>query len=81
VLTSVSRMAAATRSRLSGTFGNAANDLAPLPTSSVQAFKAYTTGAKLMSSQPIQAVALLHKGDAAGPQFRRCLGTPRAHRR
>jgi len=69
VLTTVSRLAAATRLRLSGTVGNATNDPAPLPTSSVQAFKAYSTGGKLMGSQPMQAVTLLERATQLDPNF------------
>jgi len=69
VLTTVSRLAAATRVRLSGTVGNAAMDPASLPTSSVQAFKAYLTGRKLMHSQPMQALAMLERATQLDPSF------------
>ncbi len=69
VLPTVSRLAAATRLRLSGTVGNATNDPAPLPTSSVQAFKAYSTGGKLMGIQPMQAVTLLSRATQLDPNF------------
>jgi serine/threonine protein kinase/tetratricopeptide (TPR) repeat protein len=69
VLTTVSRLAAATRLRLSGTVGNTVNDPAPLPTLSVQAFKAYSTGGKLMGAQPMQAVALLERATQLDPNF------------
>jgi eukaryotic-like serine/threonine-protein kinase len=69
VLTTVSRLAAATRLRLSGTVGDATNDPAPLPTTSVQAFKAYSTGGKLMSNQPMQAVTLLERATQLDPNF------------
>ena len=69
VLTTVSKLAAATRLRLSGTVGNTANDAAPLPTSSVQAFKAYSTGGKLMATQPMQAVTLLERATQLDPNF------------
>jgi tetratricopeptide (TPR) repeat protein len=69
VLTTVSRLAATTRLRLSGTGRKTANDPAPLPTSSVQAFKAYVTGTKLMSIQPMQAKALLQRATQLDPNF------------
>jgi eukaryotic-like serine/threonine-protein kinase len=69
VLTTVSRLAAATRLRLSGTVGNAAMDPAPLPTSSVQALKAFTAGAKLRHSQPMQASAMLGRATQIDPNF------------
>jgi tetratricopeptide (TPR) repeat protein/predicted Ser/Thr protein kinase len=69
VLTTVSRLAAATRLRLSGTAGNAAMDAVPLPTASVQAFKAFLAGSKIVHSQPAQASALLQKATQADPNF------------
>jgi eukaryotic-like serine/threonine-protein kinase len=69
VLPTVSRLAAATRLRLSGTVGNAAMDPAPLPTSSVQAFKAFTTGTKLLHGQPMQALAMLERATQLDPNF------------
>jgi len=69
VLTTVSRLAATTRLRLSGTAGNAAMDPAPLSTSSVKAFKAYLTGYKLMQSQPMQALAMLERATQLDPDF------------
>jgi Tfp pilus assembly protein PilF/predicted Ser/Thr protein kinase len=69
VLTTVSRLAAATRLRISGIAGDTPMDPAPLPTSSVQAFKAYTTGGKLMSAQPVQAVGLLERATQLDPNF------------
>jgi eukaryotic-like serine/threonine-protein kinase len=69
VLATVSRLAAATRLRLSGTVGNAAMDPAPLPTSSVQALKAFHTGTKLLHGQPIQALAMLQRATQLDPNF------------
>ncbi len=69
VLMTVSRLAAATRLRLSGTAGNAAMDAVPLPTASVQAFKAFLAGAKIVHSQPAQASALLQKATQTDPNF------------
>jgi predicted Ser/Thr protein kinase len=69
VLPTVSRLAAATRLRLSGTAGNAAMDAVPLPTASVQALKAFLAGSKIVHSQPAQASALLQKATQADPNF------------
>ena len=69
VLTVTSTLAAATRRRLSGSPANAAPDPAPLPTSSVQAFKAYATGYDLMHRQPLQALAMLQKATELDPNF------------
>jgi eukaryotic-like serine/threonine-protein kinase len=68
VLPTVSRISAATRLRLSGTAG-AALDPLPLPTSSVQAYKAYLTGYNLMHSQPMQALAAMQKATQFDPGF------------
>jgi eukaryotic-like serine/threonine-protein kinase len=69
VLTTVSRLAAATRLQLSGTTEGAARDPAPLPTQSVQSYKAYLTGYKLMHSQPVQALAMLQIATKTDPNF------------
>jgi tetratricopeptide (TPR) repeat protein len=69
VLTTVSRLAAATRLTLSGTAGKAAMDPAPLPTLSVQALKAFTVGDKLLHSQPMQASAMLQRATEIDPNF------------
>jgi tetratricopeptide (TPR) repeat protein len=61
VLTTLSKLTAATRVRLAGTAGNAEMETAPLVTSSVKAYKAYLTGYQLMHSQPLQALAMLEK--------------------
>jgi len=68
VLTTVSRLAANTRLRLSGNRA-AALDPAPLPTSSVQAYKAYLTGYSLVHSQPMQALAALKNATRLDPDF------------
>jgi len=69
VLPAVSSVAAATRLRLSGVAGNAPLDPAPLPTSSVQAFKLYITGTDLVHRQPLQAAALLRQAVQLDPNF------------
>jgi serine/threonine protein kinase/tetratricopeptide (TPR) repeat protein len=68
VLTTVSRLAAGTRLRLTGATG-APLDPVPLATSSVQALKAYFTGYNLMHSQPMQALAALQKATQLDPDF------------
>jgi len=69
VLTTVSRLAATTRVQLSGATEGAARDPAPLRTQSVQSYKAYLTGYKLMHSQPVQALAMLQLATKADPNF------------
>jgi len=69
VLTSVSKLAAATRLRLSGTTGNAPLDPAPLPTSSVQAYKAMATGYNLQTKQPMQALASFQRATQLDPNY------------
>src|SRR5438105_3385255 len=69
VLTTVSRLAAATRLRLSGTAGKAATDPAPLPTLSVQAFRAFASGDRILHSQPMQASTMLRRATQLDPNF------------
>ena len=69
VLTTVSKLAAATRLRLSGTTGNALLDPAPLSTASVQANKAFSTGYSLLDKQPMQAVAALQRATQLDPNY------------
>jgi serine/threonine protein kinase/tetratricopeptide (TPR) repeat protein len=69
VLPTLSKLAAATRLRLSGAAGSAALDPAPLPTSSVQAYKLYVTGFGLVHRQPVQAAALLRQAVQIDPNF------------
>ncbi len=69
VLTTVSKLAAATRLRLSGTTGNAPLDPAPLPTRSVQAYKAMDTGYNLQSKQPMQALAFFQRATQLDPNY------------
>ena len=69
VLTAVSGLAAATRLRLSGKNEQSGLEPAPLPTSSVQAFKAFLAGAKLLHHQPAQASALLQNATSLDPDF------------
>ena len=67
VLTTLAKIAAATRSRLSGNAGDTSTGPAALPTSSVQALKAYTTGLELLHSQPAQSAALLEQATQFDP--------------
>jgi serine/threonine protein kinase/tetratricopeptide (TPR) repeat protein len=69
VLTTVSRLAAGTRLRLSGISGAATTDLAVLPTTSVQAFKDYITGLRLLHSQTMQSATLLRRTTELDPNF------------
>jgi len=69
VLPTVSKLAAATRLRLSGAAGNASLDPAPLPTWSLQAYKSFVTGKKLISSQPIQSANILRRATQLDPSF------------
>ncbi|MGA7928270.1 MAG: serine/threonine-protein kinase, partial [Candidatus Sulfotelmatobacter sp.] len=69
VLPTVSKLAAATRLRLSGAAGNASLDPAPLPTSSLQAYKSFVIGEKLISSQPIQSAIMLRRATQLDPSF------------
>jgi serine/threonine protein kinase len=69
VLTTVSRLAAATRVRLSGNAANAAINPAPLHTSSVQALKAFIVGANSVHHQLTQASTMLRKATQLDPNF------------
>ena len=70
VMTTVSRLAAATRQRLSGNSGNPpASDPAPLPTTSLPAFKAYLMGVSLYHSQPRQSAAMLRRATELDPNL------------
>jgi serine/threonine protein kinase len=69
VLPTVSRLAAATRVRLSGASGNAAKDPVPLPTSSVQALKAFIVGTHSIHHQLIQASTMLRRATQLDPNF------------
>jgi len=69
VLPTVSKLAAATRLRLSGTAGKAAMDPAPLPTSSVQAFRAFVSAERILHSQPMQASTMLQRATQLDPNF------------
>jgi tetratricopeptide (TPR) repeat protein/tRNA A-37 threonylcarbamoyl transferase component Bud32 len=69
VLTTVSRLAAATRLRLSGAPENAALDPAPLPTASLQAFKLFITGDHLLMGEPTQSSAMLRRATELDPEF------------
>src|SRR5260370_590384 len=69
-MTPVSRLAAAPRQRLSGNSGNPpASDPAPLPTTSLPAFKAYLMGVSLYHSQPRQSAAMLRRATELDPNF------------
>jgi len=69
VLATVGRLASATRVRLSGAAGNAGTDAAPLPTSSVQAFKAFIAGTNVLHSQTTQASEMLRKATQLDRNF------------
>ena len=69
VLATVGRLAAATRVRLSGTSGNAGIDAGPLPTSSVQALKAFIAGTNSLHGQLKQASAMLRRATQLDPNF------------
>jgi eukaryotic-like serine/threonine-protein kinase len=69
VLPTVSKLAAVTRLRLSGAAENASLDPAPLPTSSVQAYKDFVIGDKLVSTQPIQSAIMLRRATQLDPSF------------
>ena len=69
VLAAVSRMAAATRARLSGASGKAALEPVVLATRSIQALKSYDAGTRLLSTQPVQALALLDKATSLDPDY------------
>jgi eukaryotic-like serine/threonine-protein kinase len=70
VMTTVSRLAAATRLRLSGNSGNlTASDPAALPTASLPTFKAYLMGVSLFHSQPRQSAALLRRATELDPNL------------
>ena len=69
LLPTVSSLAAATRVRLSGPGGNAAVDPAPLPTSSVQALKAFIVGAHSIHHQLLQASTMLRRATQLDPNF------------
>jgi serine/threonine protein kinase/tetratricopeptide (TPR) repeat protein len=69
VLAAVSRLAAATRVKLSGASGKAALEPVALATRSIQALKAYLAGNHLMATQPVQALALLDKATSLDPDY------------
>jgi serine/threonine protein kinase/tetratricopeptide (TPR) repeat protein len=69
VLATVGRLAAVTRVRLSGTAGNAGIDAGPLPTSSVQALKAFIAGTNSLHGQLTQASAMLRRATQLDPNF------------
>jgi serine/threonine protein kinase/tetratricopeptide (TPR) repeat protein len=69
VLTTVNRLAAATRLKISGKT-SAEVIPAPLPTPSLQAFKAYITGDKLRrNGQDLQAVTMFRNATELDPTF------------
>jgi serine/threonine protein kinase/tetratricopeptide (TPR) repeat protein len=68
-LATVSKVAAATRVQLSGGTRTTTTDAAPLLTSSIQAFKAYYEGAKLLHSDTIRSAALLRQATQLDPDF------------
>jgi predicted Ser/Thr protein kinase len=75
VMKAVSKVAATTRSRLSGASANVAADPSPLPTSSIQALEADIKGNTILESHPMQARAMLRSATQREPlaleRFRR----------
>ena len=69
VMSTVSKVAAATRLQLSRNSGNAAESPAALPTKSLPAFKAYLLGIRSVHSQPKQSADLLRKATELDPNF------------
>lgn len=69
VLTTVSKVAVRTRIRVGSAAGNAALDPAPLPTKSVEAYKAFTVGYDLLNKEPIQALAALQRATQLDPSY------------
>jgi eukaryotic-like serine/threonine-protein kinase len=68
-MTIVSRLGAATRLSFAGAPANTVLDPSPLPTSSIQAMKAYVTGTNLFSGQPMQARVVLRSATQIDPNF------------
>jgi eukaryotic-like serine/threonine-protein kinase len=70
VLTTSSKVAATTRSRLSGNTGSASMEPAPLPTLSVAALKAFNAGRKLHGDgQDQQASSMFERATQLDPNF------------
>jgi serine/threonine protein kinase/tetratricopeptide (TPR) repeat protein len=70
VLIKTANLAAVTRSRLSGAVGTVAADPAPLPTSSVEALKAFNAGEKLHESgQEKQSAPMFERATRLDPNF------------
>jgi eukaryotic-like serine/threonine-protein kinase len=66
-LATVSKLAAITRVRLSG--GTPMTDADALPTSSIEAFKAYYEGTKVLHEDTIRSAALLRQATKLDPAF------------
>jgi eukaryotic-like serine/threonine-protein kinase len=69
VLSTVSKLAAATRLQLSGAARNTTLDPAPLPTSSVEAYKDLLAADNLIYNRPMQASTILRKATQLDPNF------------
>jgi eukaryotic-like serine/threonine-protein kinase len=70
VILAASQLAAATRLRLSGNSTNSlGNAPAPLPTASLEAYKAYLVGRKLYETQMQQAATMLRRATQLDPNF------------
>jgi eukaryotic-like serine/threonine-protein kinase len=70
VMLAASQLAAATRLRLSGNSTNSlGNAPAPLPTASLEAYKAYLVGRKLYETQMQQAATMLRRATQLDPNF------------
>ncbi|MBZ5688717.1 MAG: tetratricopeptide repeat protein [Acidobacteriia bacterium] len=69
VMATVNQLAAATRLQLSGDSGYPPASPAPLPTTSLPAYKAFLMGATLVHSQPQQSADLLRRATELDPNF------------
>jgi eukaryotic-like serine/threonine-protein kinase len=67
-LATVSKVAAATRVRLLGGTSTT-TDAAPVPTSSIEAYKAYYEGTKILHEDTIRSAALLRQASKLDPAF------------
>ncbi len=69
VMTTASRLAGTTRVRLSGGSDKGAADLAPLPTRSLQAYKAFLAGENIITSDPVQGRESFRRATKLDPDF------------
>jgi tetratricopeptide (TPR) repeat protein len=69
VMATTAGLAGTMRSRLSQGRGAAASDLAPLPTKSLPAFKAYLAGIKIIHTKEIESARLLEQATTLDPDF------------